>query len=561
MAALLTSLFGIVPRMCAWIYRTISVPASNQPEGQDNDDKQRHLDPMEGLWPDKLSTDMFNAHLERYPGYIRDVYQHAEKERFENIPAKLKNRHKPFITREELKYMDKWIQKRGTPLDRNVHVANAKLINRNKNNTVQEVTGDAFVDYKENKDIDRAFGILRKLRGVGPARASLLLSLAYPDTVPFFSRPLYRWICRSSEDIWGPEFQWTTEKYTKILQEIKVLKDKHSTRDHQVSAVDVEKVVFVLEYERIFRDLKVEKIKEPPDKDNSICGKGTAFVYKVKREGLDGGDGSVALKAIYKGPEFPNKRRTVLAEISSSSLLAKKSRDHFVEFIGWNEERHHLFIAMEYIELGDLEHNLKDRLWKEMDIRETTKQLLNGLKIMHDNGIIHRDLKPQNILVVCNSPGNVKVKITDFGTSKRLSNRETTYAVTTKIGTGGYKAPEVVKRRADEVDNSKEPNIDERWFYTYKVDIWSLGCIIYKMAMGDRLFTSDDEVNIRYPQVKQRLGKRVKKIKKTLMKDSKCIGEEGAEFVQKLMAINEENRPDVNQALKDFDRWEIIEEL
>lgn len=49
---------------------------------------------------------------------------------------------------------------------------------------------------------------------------------------------------------------------------------------------------------------------------------------------------------------------------------------------------------MEFIELGNLEDNLKGVPWKEQDIKETTQQLLEGLKIMHENGIAHRNLSP-----------------------------------------------------------------------------------------------------------------------------------------------------------------------
>lgn len=55
---------------------------------------------------------------------------------------------------------------------------------------------------------------------------------------------------------------------------------------------------------------------------------------------------------------------------------------------------------MEYIEYGNLEHTLKNGAWHEWDIKEVTRQLLNGLKIMHDHGIIHGDINPQVTLQV-----------------------------------------------------------------------------------------------------------------------------------------------------------------
>lgn len=56
---------------------------------------------------------------------------------------------------------------------------------------------------------------------------------------------------------------------------------------------------------------------------------------------------------------------------------------------------------MEDIKLGDLNQNL-DCFQHERDVKEITRQLLDGLKIMHGYGIVHRDLKPQVIDILRN---------------------------------------------------------------------------------------------------------------------------------------------------------------
>lgn len=48
---------------------------------------------------------------------------------------------------------------------------------------------------------------------------------------------------------------------------------------------------------------------------------------------------------------------------------------------------------MEYLELGDLERHLARPL-DEVQARQITLQVLEGLRFMHENGFIHRDLKP-----------------------------------------------------------------------------------------------------------------------------------------------------------------------
>ena len=68
---------------------------------------------------------------------------------------------------------------------------------------------------------------------------------------------------------------------------------------------------------------------------------------------------------------------------------------YFVKSFGWYESPEHLFIAMEYLELGDLRIYLDGKPpLLEHEAREITYQIIDGLFLMHDNGFAHRDLKP-----------------------------------------------------------------------------------------------------------------------------------------------------------------------
>lgn len=54
---------------------------------------------------------------------------------------------------------------------------------------------------------------------------------------------------------------------------------------------------------------------------------------------------------------------------------------------------------MEYLELGDLEQHITESI-TENDVKGITKDMLNGLRIIHSENFAHRDLKPGNIFVV-----------------------------------------------------------------------------------------------------------------------------------------------------------------
>jgi len=65
----------------------------------------------------------------------------------------------------------------------------------------------------------------------------------------------------------------------------------------------------------------------------------------------------------------------------------------FVEFLGWFEKPETLYIAMEYLPEGDLTKHAGSPLQQET-VQTISKQILEGLKVMHQKGIAHRDLKP-----------------------------------------------------------------------------------------------------------------------------------------------------------------------
>lgn len=75
----------------------------------------------------------------------------------------------------------------------------------------------------------------------------------------------------------------------------------------------------------------------------------------------------------------------------------------FVHFFGWFQNDSAIFIAMEYLPMGDLEKNLQELekssyvgcALSEEEVKDIMTHILEGIKIMHAEGFAHRDLKPQ----------------------------------------------------------------------------------------------------------------------------------------------------------------------
>lgn len=93
--------------------------------------------------------------------------------------------------------------------------------------------------------------------------------------------------------------------------------------------------------------------------------------------------------------------------------------------------------------------------------------MLRGLAYIHSQGIMHRDIKPANLLV---DPTCHILKICDFGSAKKVTPDEASISY---ITSRWYRAPELI------FGNKK---------YDQAVDIWSAGCVIAELLMGQPLF-------------------------------------------------------------------------
>lgn len=85
-------------------------------------------------------------------------------------------------------------------------------------------------------------------------------------------------------------------------------------------------------------------------------------------------------------------RRVIPWPAFHSSVILQYS-DFFIQSYGWYTTIDTLFLAMEFVEHGDLTIHMAQP-FPEAQVQRIVHQILGGLSRMHDSGYVHRDLKP-----------------------------------------------------------------------------------------------------------------------------------------------------------------------
>jgi serine/threonine-protein kinase len=136
------------------------------------------------------------------------------------------------------------------------------------------------------------------------------------------------------------------------------------------------------------------------------------------------------------------------------------------------------FIVMELVEGRSLRDLLREAgKVPPGQALELTSGVLDALTCSHAAGIIHRDIKPANVMLT--STGLVKVA--DFGIARPTSDASGTVTLAgTVVGTPQYLSPE--QGRGEAVDA--------------RSDIYSVGCMLYELLVGEPPFTGDSPVSI-----------------------------------------------------------------
>ncbi|XP_059713918.1 serine/threonine-protein kinase ULK3 isoform X3 [Haemorhous mexicanus] len=234
----------------------------------------------------------------------------------------------------------------------------------------------------------------------------------------------------------------------------------------------------------------------PPRLDEFILteplGSGTyATVYKAyrKRDTRE----VVAIKCVNKRSLNRASVENLLTEIE---ILKTIRHPNIVELKDFQWDGDHIYLIMEFCAGGDLSRFIRTRrMLPEKVARVFLQQLACALKFLHDRNISHLDLKPQNILL--SAPENPQLKLAGQGSPwqglravKSLLPVPPRALCPADFGFAQYMSPWDEKHVLRGSPLYMAPEMVCRQHYDARVDLWSVGVILYEALFGKPPFAS-----------------------------------------------------------------------
>lgn len=151
-------------------------------------------------------------------------------------------------------------------------------------------------------------------------------------------------------------------------------------------------------------------------------------------------------------------------------MLKKLKHEYIVELYDFQWDDKYIFLIMEFCSGGDLSKFIRaKRTLPERVVRKFLKQIVSAMLFLREHNVAHMDLKPQNILLT--SATSPTLKIADFGFAKHMFDGDKESVMK---GSPLYMAPEIICCKS----------------YDARVDLWSIGVILYECLFGKAPFAS-----------------------------------------------------------------------
>lgn len=129
-----------------------------------------------------------------------------------------------------------------------------KLVSSNDQSFAEETVKESLEVYEQKASAAAAVDVLTKLKGIGPATASLLLAVHDPDNVIFFADEAFYWLCSNGRK---DSVKYNAKEYKELSQKAQDLAKRLG-----VKAVDIERVAYVL----MNQDTSTTTTTKPPKK-------------------------------------------------------------------------------------------------------------------------------------------------------------------------------------------------------------------------------------------------------------------------------------------------------
>ncbi|XP_017122301.1 serine/threonine-protein kinase polo [Drosophila elegans] len=205
-------------------------------------------------------------------------------------------------------------------------------------------------------------------------------------------------------------------------------------------------------------------------------------------------------------------------EKTAQEITIHRSLNHpnIVKFHSYFEDVQNIYIVLELCKKRSMmELHKRRKSITEFECRYYIYQIIQGVKYLHDSRIIHRDLKLGNLFL----NDLLHVKIGDFGLATRIEYEGERKK--TLCGTPNYIAPEILTKKG----------------HSFEVDIWSIGCVMYTLLVGQPPFET------------KTLKDTYSKIKKCEYRVPSYLRKPAADMVIAMLQPNPESRPAIGQLL------------
>ncbi|XP_063068500.1 glycogen synthase kinase-3 beta-like [Engraulis encrasicolus] len=216
-----------------------------------------------------------------------------------------------------------------------------------------------------------------------------------------------------------------------------------------------------------------DRNQEVSYQDIKVIGNGSfGVVYQAKL--CDSGE-MVAIKKVLQDKRFKNRELQIMRKLDHCNVVRLR---FFFYSSGDKKDEVYLNLVLDYVPetvYRVARHYSRARQMLPMIyVKLYMYQLFRSLAYIHSYGICHRDIKPQNLLL---DPESAVLKLCDFGSAKQLVRGEPNVSY---ICSRYYRAPELIFGATD---------------YTSSIDVWSAGCVLAELLLGQPIFPGDSGVD------------------------------------------------------------------